>query len=320
MDFRLMEKAKNFGVEVLEETSAVGLLFEKMEVCGVKTRMKNNELKEVVADLTIDATGRANVLTKLAEKEISRKGAKTQRSEPPALAGGFLEQGKQNNEQKTKDQRPKTKNQKTKLVGLKTHLENVQMEKGRCEIYSFRGGYGGLSPIENGLANHSFLISAELVREFNSDAGQIVENVVFQNRRARETMKDAKPVHDWLAVSVDGFGLKDLNPAKNLFSIGDAAAFIDPFTGSGMLMALESAEILAKIMAENPFSSELIAENYKILHRRKFQKRLQICSLIRRLAYVPSLAGVTISALSLSEKLREILARATRRNDLEISK
>src|SRR5688500_9713962 len=59
MDFRLMEKAKAAGVEVLEEASAVGLLFEKTEVCGVKARVKNNELKEIAADLTIDATGRA---------------------------------------------------------------------------------------------------------------------------------------------------------------------------------------------------------------------------------------------------------------------
>ena len=291
MDFRLMEKAKNAGVEVLEKTSAVGLLFERTEVCGVKARVKNNELKEVFADLTIDATGRANVLGKLADKEISRK--------------------EENDE-------PKTKNQKPKLVGFKNHLENVRMEKGRCEIYSFRGGYGGLSYIENGLANHCFLISADLVREFNSDVGQIIENIVFRNKRAHETLKDAKPLSDWLAVSIDGFGVKSLNPAENLFSIGDAAAFIDPFTGSGMLMALESAEILAGVIAENHFSPELIAENYKILHRRRFRKRLRVCSLLRRLAYVPSLAGLTISALSLSQKSREILARATRRSDLEV--
>ena len=309
MDFRLMEKAKDAGVKVLEESSVIGLLFEKTEVCGVKARTKNNELKEIAAGLTIDATGRVNVLGKLAEKEISRKGAKSQSNEE-----------KQNYEPRTTNHKPTTKKQKTKFVGFKTHLENIQMEKGRCEIYSFRDGYGGLSGIENGLANHCFLIKAERVREFNSDVGQIIENVVFQNQRARETLKDAKPVSDWLAVSVDGFGVKNLNPAKNLFSVGDSAAFIDPFTGSGMLMALESAEILAKIIAKSRLSSELITENYKILHRRKFNKRLLVCSLIRRLAYVPSLAGLTISALSLSEKAREILARATRRNGFEISK
>ena len=104
-----------------------------------------------------------------------------------------------------------------------------------------------MSFVENGLANHCFLIKAEIVKEFGGDANKIVEEVIFQNKRARETMENAAPVFDWLAVSVDGFGRKNLNPAKNLLTVGDAAAFIDPFTGSGMLMALESAEILAQI-------------------------------------------------------------------------
>ncbi|MET0753233.1 MAG: NAD(P)/FAD-dependent oxidoreductase, partial [Pyrinomonadaceae bacterium] len=286
MDFRLMEKARGAGVSVLEETAAIGLLFKKDKVCGVKVRTKNNELKEISADLIIDATGRANVLGKLVEKEVSRKGAKAQKS--------------------------KVKGQRSKLVGFKTHLENANVEKGRCEIYFFRGGYGGLSFIENNLANHCFLVKADVVKEFNSNAEQIVENVIFQNKRARETLKNAKPVYDWLAVSVDGFGAKDLNPAPNLFSVGDAAAFIDPFTGSGMLMALESAEILAKSIAENQFSIDKIAEKYKARHRRKFQKRLLVCSVMRRLAFVPSAAKALIFALGFSRSARQILARATR--------
>jgi flavin-dependent dehydrogenase len=124
-------------------------------------------------------------------------------------------------------------------------------------------------------------------------------------------MKNAEPVHDWLAVSVDGFGQKDLNPAANLFAVGDAGAFIDPFTGSGMLMALESAEILARAITGNT-AIEKIAEQYKIEHARRFQRRLFICSLMRRAAFVPALSKILISALSIGDFPRKILARATR--------
>ncbi len=41
MDFRLMEKAKQCGVNVLEETSVTDILFENDEVCGVKIRTKD---------------------------------------------------------------------------------------------------------------------------------------------------------------------------------------------------------------------------------------------------------------------------------------
>lgn len=286
MDLCLMEKAKDAGVEVLEETSAIGILFENEKVSGVRVRTKIGEIKEISADWIIDATGRARVLDKLAEKEISRKGAKTQRS--------------------------KVKDQRSKLIGFKTHLENVDLEKGRCEIYSFRGGYGGLSFVEKTRANHCFLIKAETVKEFSGDADKILENVIFENKRAFETMKNARAVYDWLAVSVDGFGLKNLNPAKNLFSVGDASAFIDPFTGSGILMALESAEILAKTIEENAHEPEKIAQCYASLHRRKFQKRLRVCSLVRKAAFVPILAEAVISVLNLSQTARQILTRSTR--------
>ncbi len=301
MDFQLLERAKQIGVKVLEETSVVGALTRNDEIHGVKIKSKDGETREIFADLFVDATGRANVLTKLFEKEISRKGAKAQREDDLKF--------KNKNSKSSEIQNPKSKIQ-NRLVGFKTHLKNVNLEKGVCEIYFFRGGYGGLSFVENNLANHCFLIRADAVKEFGGDANRIVEKVIFQNKRARETMRDATPVFDWLAVSVEGFGRKNLNPARNLLTCGDAAAFIDPFTGSGMLMAFESAEILARTIAEN--APEAIGENYKILHRRKFQNRLRVCSVLRRAVFVPNLAKFAVSALSLSAKAREVLARSTR--------
>ena len=297
MDFRLLEKARESGVRVLEETQTVGVLFEKDEIHGVKVKSKTGETREITADLTIDATGRANVLGKLVEKR--RRGEEEKRTRGDEL----------------KIQSPKSKIQ-NRLVGFKTHLENVHLEKERCEIYFFRGGYGGLSRVENNLANHCFLVKADLVKKYIGQTNLLVEEIIFKNKRARETLKDARAVADWLSVSVDGFGLKCLNPAKNLFAVGDAAAFIDPFTGSGMLMALESAELLAEAITESRFSPARAAENYNLNFQQKFQKRLRICSLMRRAAFMPNLAKTIISALSLSRGARELLARSTRQSDV----
>ncbi len=286
MDFQLLEKAKSCGVAILEECSVVGVLIENENVCGVKIKNKTGAMQEIFSDLTIDATGRAKILEKLAAREFSRENSKNVYS--------------------------KYKSNSAKLVGFKTHLKNANLAKGVCEIYFFRGGYGGLSFVENNLANHCFLIKAEVVKEFGGDADRIVENVVFQNKRARETMENAEPVFEWLAVSVDGFGEKNLNPAKNLIAVGDAAAFIDPFTGSGMLLAFESAEILAHTIIENALYPERIAEVYKSRHREKFQNRLRVCSILRRAAFVPNLARLAISALNLSKTARKFLTHSTR--------
>ena len=77
-------------------------------------------------------------------------------------------------------------------------------------------------------------------------------------------------------------------------------------------MALESAKILAQVVAENHFAPEKIAEKYKLAHRQKFQSRLRVCGLMRRAAFAPFLAKTAISVLSFSGTARQILARLTR--------
>jgi menaquinone-9 beta-reductase len=290
MDFRLLERAKSLGVKVLEESQVCDLLLENETVCGLKIKDKVGQTSEITADLTIDATGRARVLGKLWEREKARN-----------------------------YQRPKTKDQRPSFVAFKQHLKNADIETGVCEIYFFRGGYGGLNFVETGVSNHCFLVRADVIKEFNSDARKIVEKVIFQNKRAAETLKNAVPVYDWLAVSIDKFGLKDLNPAKNLLAIGDAAAFIDPFTGSGMLMALESGEMLAQCVLESS-ATEQIAESYQLRHREKFQNRLRISSYLRRAAFSPRLANFTISMLRFGNFPRRILAQATRPSFLTSNK
>lgn len=277
MDFRLMSRAKAVGVEVLEETGVTGLLYEKGKVCGVKTQNG----KEISADLTIDATGRSGVLVKFAERLIKKPAEKINK-------------------------------EKHGFVGFKTHLKNASLEHNRCEIYFFRGGYGGLNYVENGTANHCFLIKSEIVKEFAGNAEKIVREVVFQNRRAARSMRDAVAVYDWLAVAIDKFGTKNLTPVEGLVAVGDAGAFIDPFTGSGMLTAFESAALLAECSDSANFSPVEIARKYSQEHSNAFGKRFRVTDILRRAAFNPAAARVFISALSIGRKPLELLAKATR--------
>lgn len=279
MDDRLMQRARGAGVNILEETSAIGLRAEKGRIHAVITRT-GGEMGEVSADLFIDATGRARVLEKLAEKHLSPGSSKTSHPRP-------------------------------RLVGFKNHFRGVSLEKGGCEIYFFRGGYGGLSYVEQGAANFCFLIKAGEVKRFNGKPDKMIEELVFKNKRAHSTLKNTEPIGDWLAVSIDGFGTKELRPAANLFTVGDSAAFIDPFTGSGMLMALEGSRLLAACIAANSSPDE-IASNYARAYRQNFRKRLLVCAPLRKGAFMPNLAGAVIAALSLTKKPIEFLARATR--------
>ena len=276
MDLKLLNKAKESGVEVLEETGVSKLIFDGTRVRGAHLKNHDGEEFTVQADLVIDATGRARVLS----RQIERK-----------------------------NHAPKPK---TKFVAFKTHLKNTRIARGVCEIYLFHGGYGGLSWVEDGVTNCCFIIRADVVREHGSDPQEIWRNVFLKNRRAFETMSEAEPVFDWIAVSIDIFGEKDLIPAPHLISVGDAAAFIDPFTGSGMLMALESSELLAGCLAATPFSFAEISQNYEALYHKKFQRRLALCKWMRPASFTPYLAEAVICVLSGNKTLRHFLTKNTR--------
>src|SRR5262249_2272899 len=50
------------------------------------------------------------------------------------------------------------------LVAFKAHLGGTRATMTACEIYSYPGGYGGLSTVENGRSNLCFIIQAARVR------------------------------------------------------------------------------------------------------------------------------------------------------------
>jgi 2-polyprenyl-6-methoxyphenol hydroxylase-like FAD-dependent oxidoreductase len=209
------------------------------------------------------------------------------------------------------------------LVAFKAHLEGARVAEGACEIYFYRGGYGGLSSVEGGLCNLCFIVPAADVRARAGDAERVMSEIVCSNRRAAEALKDARVASPWLAVALEGFGRFGLVPAEGLVSVGDAASFIDPFTGSGMLMALESGELAASVIARNlsglragdsfDASFDSLADEYRSLYREHFGARLRVCSYLRRAAFAPRpLVEIGVATLGASAGLRRALARATR--------
>lgn len=275
MDEILLNAARISGVNVMEGTAVIGLLKVDGSVRGVRVKDALGHTSEIEASISIDATGRARVLSRLADKPIKRE-------EP-----------------------------KPKFVGFKAHLSGVKMDRGVCEIYAFRGGYAGLSFIENGHANLCFLTKASMLSSGN-DAEGIFEQLKVQNVRARSTLGSAEKIHSWLAVSVPSFGLSPFPRTGGLLTVGDSAAFVDPFTGSGMLLAMESSSILADCIQKNGIDTAAMRSRYFDTFNARFSSRLKVSGLIRHVAYEPMLSRAAVIALSTSRKFLESLARRTR--------
>lgn len=271
MDDVLLRRAQECGVSVLEGATIGEPILDRDEVLGVRVKLDGQQ-REYHAPISIDATGRARVLTR-------RLG--------------------HTNAQNTH-------------IAFKVHLRNTRVAPNTCEIYFYPDGYGGLSSVEGGLSNLCFIIAAEQVKRRRSDPETVVREAVMKNRRAAHTLEHAQAESEWLSASWERFGRQRPSPAKGLLAIGDSAAFIDPFTGSGMLMAFESGELAAEVVVRNRENLTAVESEYAAEYVRKFDSRLRICSLLRRVAFKPRLAGCAIAILGASTRLKSKIVSATR--------
>ena len=283
MDHHLLQRAKVLGVVVLENSTVSDVVEDSLGVKGVTVKSVGGE-REYRAALVVDATGRSRVL--------ARKTGSVQSVKP-------------------------------NLVAFKAHLAGTRATVTACEIYSYPGGYGGLSTVENGRSNLCFIIEASRVRRAHSDPLTVIRENVMLNRRAALTLEHATVETEWLSVALESFGRRQPSPTCGLLAIGDSAAFIDPFTGSGMLMALESGKLVAEqIVRQQDKLNERdgidsLCESYTRAYARTFESRLRVCSLLRRVAFRPLLAQLAISAFSCSDRFRGWLARSTHSSSRE---
>jgi geranylgeranyl reductase family protein len=280
MDERLLRRACSAGAHVLENARATALLMEDGRVGGVRVKV-GAAAREYSAPVTIDATGRSRALSRGVERPVHHHRAP--------------------------------------FVAFKTHVSGARSDAGRCEIYSFPGGYGGLVPVEGGLSNLCFIVPAMDARARGGNAEKVVREIVMTNKRARWTLESALARTEWLGVGLEGFGRCEVTPAEGLLTVGDAASFIDPFTGSGMLMALESGELAARAVARwldrSGGGAARVAElmrEYRALYGKAFGARLRVCSVLRRAVFIPRLADAVIFTLGASDHVRRRLARSTR--------
>ncbi len=253
MDNELLRRAIELKIDVLTETHITDFSFSRNRIERLTLKRKE-QLEEIKASIFVDATGRRRyVIKKL--KQI--KGV------------------------------PEAKRKEKRLVAFKAHLLGAKPSEETCEIYFYDGGYGGLSSIENGLCNLCFIVREDQARVFGGDALRLMREVVCSNGRAKMTLKNAEIVSTWHSTTLQSFGYSSPADAENLFAVGDAAAFVDPFTGSGILIALESSKLLSQVIREYGISTDLtsLKRAYMQACRAKFDRRFRYCSLLRFFAF-----------------------------------
>lgn len=167
------------------------------------------------------------------------------------------------------------------------------------ELHSFDRGYLGVNDIEGGLTNICGLVHASRLTGHKGRWESFVD-----------TLRQEEPGLDALYAGVvpDQDGFLSSEPVvfrpraaveQGVFMIGDASGILDPLTGNGMAMAIESALLLAPLVVRllaRPDERRAIESEYVARHREEFAPRIRWSRAISRLLSRPVLLDLAMRA------------------------
>jgi flavin-dependent dehydrogenase len=126
-------------------------------------------------------------------------------------------------------------------IGLKCHFQDLAMVAD-LEMHLGANGYAGLAGIEDGRANVCGLFKVDRSRRAPGPELLLDYLAAGGNSRLVGRLRAARADEESFRA-VAGFELGRQDAADDLCAVGDAESMIPPFTGNGMSMAFQSAEI-----------------------------------------------------------------------------
>ena len=200
-----------------------------------------------------------------------------------------------------------TKEGKRSLIGLGAVFppSPSDFEAGFVHMAVGLEGYVGVVRVEDGSLNVAAALDPSAVRESDSPR-EVVSSLLGAG--GWPDLPD-HPEGGWK-------GTPELtrNPfrpgAERLFAVGDAAGYVEPFTGEGILWALQGAMALAPLVARVEESwAPSLTDHWTRAHRRVVRNAQYICRLASWTLARPSIARSTLRALRWNPRLAAPLVR-----------
>jgi len=172
---------------------------------------------------------------------------------------------------------------KGRWLGLKAHVRNVPMSAD-LEMHSGTNGYAGLAGIEDGWINVCGLFRID--RSIGAKGPDLLP--AYLDVGANHVLADLLRGAVWREGSfsaVAGFELGRQPVIPELVCLGDAESMIPPFTGNGMSMAFQSAEIAIEPLlawSENSIPWKTARERIASGLRKRFSRRLATAGALHR--------------------------------------
>lgn len=191
-------------------------------------------------------------------------------------------------------------------IGVKAHFRELTPNPS-IDLYFFENGYCGVQPIAKDVVN-----ACAMVR---SDRATSLQEVFALHGKLAERAAGWTPVTQ--PVSTAPLIYRSPQPVRgNTMFAGDAAAFIDPFVGDGISIALRSGRLAAQCVCRFLLGEIGLGEAvalYQDEYTSQFEPLLSAASRMRSLMSLPVVAQAAAFELLRLPGVMPFLIRKTRR-------
>ncbi|MBA2469169.1 MAG: hypothetical protein H0V37_07165, partial [Chloroflexia bacterium] len=190
-------------------------------------------------------------------------------------------------------------------TGLIAHYRGVSGLERFGEMHVGQGAYGGLAILEDGLTNVAVVANA---RDVEARPGSI--NAFFE-ASLQSIPEIARKLDGAIRVGgIRGVGSMAHRARRTtgdgFLLIGDAASFLDPFTGEGIYEALKGAQLAAPVASAALRAGDTSAaalDRYRMARRRTFTAKRQVCWIVQGFIGSPPLMNYVTDRLARREDL-----------------
>ncbi|MEO8607915.1 MAG: FAD-dependent oxidoreductase [Chloroflexota bacterium] len=201
------------------------------------------------------------------------------------------------------------------FVGLKNHFIG-KMPPSRIQLYTFPGGYCGLSEIEDGQVNACLLVRTEVFQGVcEGSIDRFIEWMKTQNPTLGTWLRTAQPIYkNWISIAQVSFANKQA-VVHDMLMVGDSAGLIPPLAGDGMGIALQASFIASSLLKRylaGQISAECVRRQYAADWGDAFGLRLRLSSILQAIMLRPNWLTLGLHLINAAPPLGQFLLNQTR--------
>ncbi len=205
-------------------------------------------------------------------------------------------------------------------LAVKSHYEG-EFKNDVVGLHNFKGGYCGVSKVENNLLNICYLTNFKSFKKFRN-IEEFQEKVVSQNPHLKNILENSTSVFEKpLTISQICFEKKE-NVENHILMIGDTAGLIHPLCGNGMAMAIHSAKLASEQTIgffSGKISREQMEKNYAANWNKNFKQRLWYGRLLGSILEHSKVSEVLTNLITHLPFLLPIIIRKTHGKEINMT-